>query len=184
MKIGLVRHFKVDARDLTGEVTASEFSKWMKEYDHIEVIPKEVDLRGIDWNKCYSSDLYRAQVTAKTIFDGEIKESSLIREIRMNFTEEFEKSTSRKVSFYEWSVYSMLDWAKSGNKVEENITACRERVNKFLDNLFNEVSKEDRILLVCHGMIMTVLEEQLKLRGFAGETVVAAKNGEVFLYEK
>ncbi len=184
MKIGLVRHFKVDVKDLKDDVAASEFSKWMKEYDHIDVIPKEVDLRGVDWNKCYSSDLYRAKVTARAIFDGEIKESPLIREIRMNFTKEFEESVTRKVSFYEWSVYSMIDWAKSGSKVEENIQACRERVNKFLDKLFDEVNNEDRVLLVCHGMIMTVLEEQLKLRGFRGETVVAAENGEVFLYEK
>lgn len=184
MKIGLVRHFKVDVDYIHGYASAKEFSTWMREYNHIEVIPTFVDLRGIEWNRCYASDLYRARRTAEAIFNGRIMETPLIRELPMVFKPSFEDNIDRQVPFMEWSVYSMLDWAKGGNKVEENIIFSRKRVNTFLDILEEENHEEDNILVVCHGMIMTVLDELLRERGFSGETVVAAKNGEMFLFER
>lgn len=184
MRIGLVRHFKVNLDNLPGYIEAREFSNWMRDYDNIEVIPRDVDLRNIPWNRCYASDLYRAKTTANIIYDGEIVETPLLREISMKFTGEFEARVKRKVSFLEWSVYSMVNWAKGADCVEETIADSRKRINKFLDGLLEELKQEDNVLLVCHGMIMTVLDEELKKRGFLGETVVAAKNGELFLYEK
>lgn len=184
MKIGLVRHFKVDAPYIEGEVTAKEFTKWMKDYDEIEVIPTEVNLRDVNWNKCYASDLYRARVTARSIYEGEIIESPLIREVDLSFTDDFQNSIDRKVPFLEWSLYSMTNWSKSSGIVSETIDQSRERVDRFLRELFDLTDITNNILIVCHGMIMTVLDEELKKRGFKGETVVSAKNGELFLYER
>ncbi len=184
MKIGLVRHFKVDAPYIEGKVTAKEFTGWMKEYDDIEVIPTEVDLKDIEWNKCYCSDLYRARITAKTIYGGEIIESPLIKEVDLTFTKEFQNSVDRKVPFLEWSLYSMMSWAKSSHIVTETIDESRDRVDKFLRQLFEVTDIENNVLLVCHGMIMTILDEELKKRGFKGDTVVSALNGELFLYER
>ncbi len=184
MKIGLVRHFKVNTPFPEGKIHARDFSQWMRNYDILDVTPTEVDLRGVDWNKCYSSDLPRAVITAEAIYPGDIIKTPLIREISMKFTKEMEEKMDRKVSLYEWSVYSMINWAKKTEMVEEHLGHCEDRVNKFLDIMLKESDEDDNILVVCHGMIMTVLESELKKRGFKGETVVAADNGELFLLER
>lgn len=47
----------------------------------ISSIPIKVDLLGIDWKYCYSSDLPRSLQTAKCIYQGEIIEKAELREI-------------------------------------------------------------------------------------------------------
>lgn len=184
MKIGLVRHFEVDKKYLDGYIKSEDFSKWMKEYDYADVFPREIDLRGIDWNKCYSSDLSRAVTTAEAIYDGKIIKTPLIREIAMQFTDEFHKDIETTQKFFNWSIYSMLKWAKDKEEVvKEPINESRQRVEKFLVELFENSEEDDNILIVCHGMIMTVIEDKLRLKGFKGDRVVAAKNGEIFVLE-
>lgn len=185
MRIGLVRHFQVDKPYLEGFIRSGDFSKWMEEYDHHNVFPREVELRDIDWNKCYASDLSRAITTAEEIYNGEITQTPLIREISMQFTDEFDENTEITQEFHNWSIYSMLSWAKdNGEIVKEPISMSRERVDRFLNELFENSNEDDNILLVCHGMIMTVLDDELRKRGFDGDRVVAAKNGDIFVLEK
>lgn len=180
MKIGLVRHFQVNAEEVEGLISPKEFNSWLDGYDVWSVNPVDVDLRGIDWNKCYASDLPRAKTTAETIYDGKIIETPLIREVPMRFTD----MVQGKETMENWTVFSSMQWAIGSHKVVETIHDSRERINKFLDRLEDECDKDDNILVVCHGMIMTILDEQLKKRGFTGERVVVAENGELFLLEK
>ena len=45
MKIGLVRHFKVDT-DYPENVDLLAYNSWVKIYDQLDVIENPVDLRG------------------------------------------------------------------------------------------------------------------------------------------
>lgn len=42
-----------------------------------------IDLGGIEWTKCYTSDVHRAVKTAEQIFSGEIIKMRELREISM-----------------------------------------------------------------------------------------------------
>lgn len=179
MKIGLVRHFKVDMNTDTGNIESKNFDKLQDKYDISDVIPKEVDLRDIDWNKCYSSNLPRAKKTAELIYNGEIIENSLIREVDIRFSQEIEG----EYDYQTWGFHSILGWGKDAPYVAETYSESQERVRKFLDILEKEIDNGDNTLLVCHGLIMRVIEEELKERGFKGETIVAPDNGDLYLFE-
>lgn len=180
MRVGLVRHFKVNTDYKEERVDWKEYSKLMKEYDRLSVTPTEVDLRGIDWNKCYASSLPRAITTAKTIYKGEIEKTPLIKEVEVHLVEEVEGEKY----IDDWHTYTNLSWAKGKPTIAESIDESRYRSRKFIEELEKKTDEEDNVLIVCHGTIMTVLEEELRNKGFVGEEIVYAENGELYLYEK
>lgn len=179
MKIGLVRHFKVKA-DYPESLSSREYVDWLKLYDRLDVKEIEVDLREIDWNKCYSSSLPRAYKTARTIYDGEITRSDKIVEVNLKFRENVEGLRS----VVDWGEFSTDSWGRSTGVSGEDLEDTIARVNEFLDKLERETKKEDNVLIVCHELVMTVLEMELKKRGFSGESTDKASNGELFLLEK
>ena len=83
MKIGLIRHFKVnhpfpDKRLLS----KSEVIQWFAQYDKTENIQyKTVALGTTHWKRCYSSTLLRAVQTAHHIYNGEIITTPELREL-------------------------------------------------------------------------------------------------------
>lgn len=180
MKIGLVRHFKVNMNTDTGNINSRLFDKLQTEYNSIDVIPKEVDLRDINWNKCYASNMPRAITTAKTIYNGEIIQNELIREVDIRFTREIEG----EYDYHTWGFHSILGWGKNASYVSETYKESKERVLRFLSILEKDIRTGDNTLLVCHGLIMRVLEEGLREFGFDGETIVAPDNGDLYLFEK
>ncbi|MDN4524982.1 hypothetical protein [Fictibacillus fluitans] len=84
MRIGLMRHFKVTEGYPSGLFSSRDLMKWVDEYDASEVEESEVDLGGVDWKWCYSSDLSRAEITARRAFKGEITFLEELREIRLS----------------------------------------------------------------------------------------------------
>lgn len=80
MNIGLVRHFKVNCATKMF-MTSYDFEEWVRQYDNSDIIENEIDSGNIKWQKCFSSDLYRAVRTAETIFEGEILKTNLLREV-------------------------------------------------------------------------------------------------------
>ena len=71
MKIGLVRHFKVDCPHKV-MMTSKEFREWSEKYEHARILKKKVNMSGIHWDICYCSDLERAVETAKEVYSGNI----------------------------------------------------------------------------------------------------------------
>ena len=71
MKIGLVRHFKVDCPHKM-MMTSEEFRDWSEKYEHARILKKKVNMSGINWDVCYCSDLERAVETAKEVYSGNI----------------------------------------------------------------------------------------------------------------
>lgn len=179
MKIGVVRHFKVDT-DRPENLKQEEYIGWLKKYDRLDVIESQVDLREIDWNKCYVSTLPRAIKTAETIYDGEIIKSNKIVEVNLKFRE----SIAGEKSIREWGNISIENWEESTGISGEDRFETEDRVNKFLDILEGQTDAKDNILIVCHELIMTVIDEKLRERGFKGETASKARNGELFLFER
>lgn len=180
MRIGLVRHFKVNTKDKIDLITSKEYTENMTEYDTLDVTPCEVDLRGIDWNKCYASNLSRAITTAETIYDGDIVVDESIKEVDLRLREDIQGDYSQ----FDWTFYSIYGWSQNMTYVNEGIDETKKRVESFLDKMLKDREKEDNILLVCHGMVMRVLAEELENRGFDGEVIVSPNNGDLYLFEK
>ena len=89
MKIGLVRHFKVDCPHKV-MMTSKEFREWSEKYEHARILKKKVNMSGIHWDICYCSDLERAVETAKEVyqyrsFETAISNLAFLRKTRMVF---------------------------------------------------------------------------------------------------
>ena len=177
MKISLVRHFKVDVDHGDKLLSSKEYIDVMTEYDSLDVIPCEVNLRDVEWNKCYSSNLPRAIRTAETIYDGHIIIDELIREVDIRLEEEI----AGEYNYMDWTIHSIFGWLQNKDYVSENIDDTRKRVIEFLDLLEKNTDNDDKVILVCHGLVMRVLEEELRKRGFRGDTVVSPDNGDLYL---
>ena len=80
MKIGLIRHFKVN--NISSKfMTSKGFKEWVVLYDNADVIQNEIDISNVEWNKCYTSDMPRALKTAEAIFKGEVITMPELREV-------------------------------------------------------------------------------------------------------
>ncbi len=179
MKIGVVRHFKVNT-DRPNRLNQIEYINWLKKYDELDVINSDVNLRGIDWNKCYVSTLPRAITTARTIYSGELIKSNNIIEVDLKFKEKLDGIRSIR----EWGDISVDHWFRSTGISGEDRIFTKKRVNNFLDILEEGTDKKDNILIVCHELVMGVIGEKLNKRGFAGESIIKPQNGELFLFER
>lgn len=182
MKIGLVRHFKVDCRKYK-RMSSSDYNKWVETYDISPVIENPVDLSGVQWSKCYASDLPRAVTTAETILkannlDLDIIKTEFLREIPASAA----FRTSYKFSHNFWSISSRVAWLISHKSQPERRTDTLNRVKKILDEVEKESDKDT--LLVCHAMIIQTLQQELKRRGFKGKYIRFAKNGQLCVWEK
>lgn len=176
-KIGVIRHFKVDG--YAGDrLSSEEYINWVKFYDIADVIKKEIDMRDVQWQYCFSSDLYRAVTTAKECFKGNIEVTELLREVgsapilktKIRFPYEF------------WAITSRIAWEFNLKNQPEGKRQTIERVNCFLDIL--ESREEDNILIVCHGFLMMTLNRELKKRGYITSENKSYYNGKLYIHCK
>jgi len=181
MRIGLIRHFKVNYHK-NFFMTSKQFKKWEENYNKSDVIKKDVELMGIKWDKCYSSTLIRAIITAQNVYKEDIVKNDLIRETIIDpiFKSNF------KLPYWFWAVSGRLAWYFNHKSQEENKTITKDKASKFVDVLQNESKKEgtENILIVTHGFFMYSLQKELKKRGFIGKLITSPKNGILYLYKK
>ena len=181
MRIGIVRHFKVNYHK-NFFMTSKQFKEWEENYNKSDVIVKDVELMEIKWDKCYSSTLIRAEITAKSVYKGEIVKSDLIRE---TIIDPIFKS-NLKLPYWFWAVSGRLAWFFNHKSQEENKNITRDKARKFVDELENDAKREgfENILIVTHGFFMFSLQKELKKRGFIGKLITSPKNGNLYLYKK
>lgn len=181
MKIGLIRHFKVDYKNKKF-MTSKEFKEWEENYNKSDVIKKDVELMGIKWNKCYSSTLVRAMVTAKHVYKKDITESDLIRETIIDPI--FESNI--KFPYWFWAISGRIAWYFNHKSQEENRFITKDKAKQFVDLLQETAEKEstENILIITHGFFMYSLQKELKKRGFLGELIHSPKNGILYLFTK
>ena len=181
MKVGLIRHFKVDYRK-NFFMTSKEFKDWEERYNTSEVIKKDVELMGINWNKCYSSTLIRAITTAKYVYKEEISPNDLIRETIIDPI----FNSNLKLPYWFWAVSGRIAWYFNHKSQQENKIITQNKAKRFVDILLDEAKKEgsENILIVTHGFFMYSLQKELMKRGFMGKLVYSPKNGILYLYKR
>ena len=109
VRIGLVRHFEVSKPMPSGWITSQELAQWREEYDRAEVIPTAVELGELPWNRCLTSDLRRAYLTAEAICAGPIQRMKELREVQT-----VQLQTGRlRLPFQAWRWLFRLAWMTS-----------------------------------------------------------------------
>ncbi|MDR3594125.1 histidine phosphatase family protein [Clostridium sp.] len=181
MRIGIIRHFKVDYKK-NYFMTSKEFKKWEEIYNKSSVIKKDIELMGINWDKCYSSSLIRALITAKHVYKDSIVQNDLIRE---TIIDPIFKS-NLKLPYWFWAVSGRIAWYFNHKSQQEIKSITREKAKKFVNLLLSEAKEEgnNNILVVTHGFFMYSLQKELKKRGFVGKLKYSPKNGALYLYKK
>lgn len=181
MRIGLIRHFKVDYKKKFF-MTSKEFKNWEEKYNNSDVIKKDIPMLGINWDRCYSSTLPRALITAKHVYKKDIVKNDLIRETIIDPI----FKTNLKLPYWFWAVSGRVAWLFNHKSQQENKTITKDKVKKFIDLLEKESRKEglENVLIVTHGFFMYSLQKELKKRGFIGKLIYSPKNGSLYLYKK
>ncbi|MGM0834742.1 MAG: histidine phosphatase family protein [Bacillota bacterium] len=177
MKVGLIRHFKVTRGYPNNRVTAEELLKWMEEYDASEVEENELDLKNIDWKRCYSSDLPRAVKTAKKAFKGEITYLKELREITLAPI----FSPKRRLPLKLHLLSIRMAWLLNHKSQPVSKSDLQRRISDTLDRI---LSAKENTLIISHGGVMMLLRKELMRRGYRGPEFKIANNGELYVYEK
>ncbi len=175
MRIGLLRHFKVNCPHKK-MMTSREFREWSEKYEVSKVIMKKVEMYGIKWDICYVSDMPRAITTAKEVYSGNLMIDKLLREVD---NAPFIHTESLKLPFGIWHICGRLAWFFKSKSQPETIDGTRKRINQFLDRI--DWSKKN-ILIVCHGWMIFNFQKELRKRGFRGHRLKLVKNGVLYEY--
>jgi len=175
MRIGLLRHFKVNCPHKK-MMTSKEFREWSEKYEVSKVIKNKVEMYGLKWDVCYVSDLPRAITTAKAVYSGNLMIDKLLREVD---TAPFIHTERIKLPFEVWHICGRLAWYFKSESQPETIIGTRKRINKFLDQI--DWSKEN-VLIVFHGFMLYNFQKELRKRGFKGEKLKLVKNGVLYEY--
>jgi hypothetical protein len=177
MRIGLLRHFKVNCPHKR-LMTSEEFREWSEKYEVSKVIKKKVEMYGIQWDICYVSDLPRAITTAKEVYSGNLMIDKLLREVD---NAPFIHTERLRLPFEIWHICGRLAWYFRSKSQPETITGTKRRIHDFLDHI--DWSK-DNVLIVFHGFMIYNLQKELRKRGFKGEKLKLVKNGVLYEYVK
>ena len=178
MKIGIVRHFKVLMEYPTGRLAADDVMAWFKAYDEAEVQPVDTDLGGINWTRCFASDLPRAVKTAQSIYTGEITYTDKLREIAIHPIWQ----TSWRLPIWLWVVSYRIAWFTGHKSQKATKLQVKRRVAEIVDTVVHD--SEQDTLIVCHAMLMVYLRKELIKRGFRGPRFGEAENGKLYVFEK
>lgn len=177
MRIGLVRHFKVDLKKRRF-MTAKEYNEHVYNYDRAGVIPNELVVDSY-WEKCYCSSLQRAITTAKTIYHGEIIISNKLIEvptaswINLNF----------RMPYYFWSIFARFAWIRHHVSQPEQRAATLKRLTEILDYIISENAPDSNILIVSHAGALYEIKKMLRRRGFNGKGFITASNGKLYIFD-
>jgi hypothetical protein len=175
MRIGLLRHFKVNCPHKK-MMTSKEFREWSKKYEVSKVIKKKVEMYGIEWDVCYASDLPRAITTANEVYSGNVIIDKLLREVD---NAPFLHSERIRLPFELWHICGRLAWYFKSKSQPENRTDTIRRINVFLDRI--DWSQEN-ILIVFHGFMLYNFQKELRKRGFQGDKLKLVRNGVLYEY--
>ena len=176
MKIGLVRHFKVDHSFPTKRwLSKSEVLEWFVAYDSTTSIQyKTVDLHDINWKRCYSSPMVRAIQTAKHIFNGEIVEKQELRELDILH----QLSNKVKLPFMMWGIIVRV----KSLFLNSDTQAFEKRISDCIDDIIKH--SEHDTLIVSHWFVMRVIRRELIKRGFAGGSLKTNAYGTLHVFER
>src|SRR6187549_86649 len=157
MRIGLIRHFKVNHPfPVKRWLSKAEVIKWFEEYDNtLNIEYKKVDLGNINWIRCYSSNMVRAVNTANHIYDGEITEIAELSELNI-----LHRLSDRiKLPFLVWGIVVRI----KSFSLNEDVNEFKKRIIAFIEKTI--ANNEGDILIVSHWFVMRVIQKELVKRG-------------------
>jgi broad specificity phosphatase PhoE len=175
MKIGLIRHFKVDLKK-SSFMTAKQYNEYMAKYDVSAVIPNELVVDKY-WDKCYCSSMARAITTAKTVYHGEIIITDKLVEIPSAAWANIRFPFPYKL----WALLNRFAWFRSKVSQPESRMSTLNRINEILDIILKE--KDKNILIVSHAGTLYEIKKILKKKGFKGKEFLKARNGKLYIFE-
>ncbi|KUG06656.1 histidine phosphatase family protein [Solirubrum puertoriconensis] len=179
MKVGLVRHFKVQKELVWWQrVSAAELLQWFAEYDAAGIEEAEVNLGGVAWSRCVSSNLGRAAQTAACIFEGQVQQTPLLREVQI---QPLFRSGVR-LPLVLWAMLVQVAWLLNHKSQPESRQQVEQRIAAALDEALQH---QENVLIVSHGAVMRFLRQELLRRGFRGPKISRRPaNGELFVFEQ
>jgi broad specificity phosphatase PhoE len=175
MKIGLVRHFKVNQPFPEKKLLSkSEVIKWFIEYDNtLNIEYKKVDLSDINWQRCYTSPMIRAVNTAKHIYPGQIEEITALKELDILHR----LSDRLKLPFILWGIIVRIKSFSSNKDTDE----FKSGIIDFLDNVI--ANNQSDVLIVSHWFVMRTIRKELIKRGLSGNNFKSHDYGTLYVYE-
>ncbi len=177
MRIGLMRHFRVEEPLPAGWQTAAQLDAWRRKYEASGVVPAPIDMGGGTWQKCLSSDLKRAYVTAQAAHAGPITQTPLLRELE---AAPFDTGALRLPTLaWRWILH--LAWLTSHPKQRALRDDFQNRIRSVADLLDQEAQDT---LVVSHAGTMMYLRKELVGRGFTGPSFGIAEHARVYVYER
>lgn len=176
MKIGLVRHFKVDMLFNERVYTPEQFNNKLIDYDKCSVIPNEVNLNGINWEICYSSTMQRAVTTAETIYKNDIIKTDLLKEVDVRAFTKLKVKLPAGI----WHFGGRIAWYKEKESQPEKFSETMKRADQIIDTILS--SGKQNVLCVSHGFFMGVLFRKLYKLGFKGETDLRPENAKLYVF--
>ncbi len=177
LKVGLIRHFKVERGYPNKWVTSKDLIKWISEYDQSEVIENEIDLGDVKWQRCYCSDLSRAVKTAKKVYKDDIVYLKELREVKLSPVIRWNVRLPLLVHL----IFIRGAWLLEHKSQIDRKRDVIKRINVILDKI---LQTEENVLIVGHGGIMLFMSRELKKREFKGPTLKRPANGKLYIYEK
>ncbi|QNG58451.1 histidine phosphatase family protein [Bacillus sp. PAMC26568] len=177
MKIGLIRHFKVKNKPPRKWMTPTELDQWFSDYDTSDI---EIGITEpcSEWDICYSSDIFRAEKTAQSIYKGEIITAEELREIPA-YSLFHEKI---RLPYFLWMVTVRIAWLFNHKSQLESKINANKRAEAIIDVI---LSKQNRnILIVSHGGFILFIKRVLLKRGFKGPGIMSPINGKMYVFEK
>ncbi|MEK3963967.1 MULTISPECIES: histidine phosphatase family protein [Paenibacillus] len=179
MKIGLVRHFKVDNQPRRGRISGENFNAWVEAYDQSDIKFGQFRSSEQAWDVCLSSDLPRAIHTANLIYSGNIIYMEQLREIEIAAT----WLKGIKLHHFMWLVLGRMAWYYGHSSQSESRTATLLRTQAVIERLERDFGSAN-VLVVTHGAFMKVLAQQLVQRGYNGKRISHPRNGGLYVYEQ
>ncbi len=177
MRIGLVRHFPVTEAWPGGWLTSDDLQQWRHRYELAEPIIGPIDVRGVAWQRCFSSDLKRACVTAQKAYAGTIVQTPLLRE-----AEFLPFATGRlRMPVWGWRMLLRLAWLTGHKSQRSTRDEFQSRVRAMADLL--EAEPVDT-LVVSHAGVMFFLRKELARRGFQGPGFRLAEHARLYVLER
>ncbi|CAH0121093.1 hypothetical protein PAE9249_03619 [Paenibacillus sp. CECT 9249] len=179
MRIGIMRHYKVNINTKKYWMTSNDFSEWVKQYDESDIDLTNITTTKIHWDVCYSSDMKRAVKTAETMYKGELITTDLLREITIRSM--FRSNV--KLHLNVWLILGRFAWLINHPSQEEKYSTM-ERAQIFLNTVEESGKNDENVLIVTHGAFMTVLRQELLHRGYIGDKFTKPSNGRIYTFEK
>lgn len=177
MRIGLVRHFPVTEPWPSGWVTSAELQRWRVRYDAAEPIVGPIHVSAVKWQRCFSSDLKRAFVTAQTAYAGTITQTPLLREADVPAL----PTQSLRLPVWGWRLLLRFAWF-TGHKSQR---AARDEFHRRIKAVADLLEQEPvDTLVVSHAGVMFFLRKELLRRGFVGPKFGLAETARLYVFKR